>query len=449
MNLYLKFWQLRIKIYFSKSSWKTIVLDLFIILVFIYLGFILSSLFNKSAVNQNIPNNNLIKLICVALLATPLLVKIIFSDFNKKFKYSKHFPGSIKKIAILDVLVYGFLNVKNFYILFFLMSFFINSSRLFVFDYLYLILFSISGILMAENILNAITFQNVKYFSILVLALFIMIIILTRGNLSVLSLIAISVLYTVCCFFSYLFFYELPEVESKHTSSFSVNNVYLSLVLRKKIFKKSLFTALIFKFIVVFSLIIYNFNLSSLDNTDRTFLLYVFYMASLPLGFFTYMFNNIWGYYKSFALNLIISNSSLKKYLYSFLGLLMFPIFCDVIFSSFLLIIAGYFRFQFLLYYGLFCLYAFPLGFLASLLKYKKLEKGMSFTSTKANASLLANGLTVAGLVPMVFLTQNLLIGLSMFIILLIPPIVLYVLVKTDNRILQNFKNRILLMESA
>ncbi len=449
MDLYLKFWQLRIKMYFSGSAWKTIVLDLFLTLIFIYAGFVVSILFNKSAVNQIISHDHLIKLICVSLLATPTVIKIIFADFNKKFKYSKHFPGSSKKISTLDLLVYGFLNIKNLSVLFFLLSFFISSSELFVYEYFYLILFSISGILMAENIVNAITFRNVKYFGLVTFALFLVIAILIRGNLDTLGLMAISALVAICCFFSYLFFYELPGVESKNISSFNSYNIYLSLVMRKKTFKKSLFTFLIFKCMAVFFLIIYSFHLPSLDNTEHTFLLIVFYLAILPFGLFTYVFNNIWGYYKSLALNLVISNSSLKKYLHSFLELFLFPIIGDVIISSFLLIVAGYFSFHFLLYYSLFCLYAFPLGFLASLLKYKEINTGMSFTSTKAKASLLANFLTLSGLVPLIFLTQNLLIGLSMVLILLIPSIVLYVLIKNENGIIHNFKHKILQINSG
>lgn len=438
MRLLLFFFKKTYINYFSVKNLFFFISDLFLILITYYLSNKFINLFNLNKINTILNQNNLLILMYSIIGTIPILFKFIFGGFIKTFSFSLHYPIIRYKIAILDLFLSGFNNLKYLIISLSLWYIYYNTS-ISIITIINAHLFLIIGITLIESIIHSIF--NFKYSHLIKTILLILFVIL------IISLLNISdTIFFICLSLSAILFFINYINNYNYSLNLNFNSksspfIFLNILYAKKAYLNSFVVALVFKIIAFFAL--YN-ELKNENNIEQSEIEKVFVILSFPLIIFTFIYNNTWGYFKKITINLMTVKSSLKMYLKVFLKLLSPALIFDFLLSTIILISLGYYNFSFVYLYFLFCIYALSIAFFGSFLRYFPIEKSLSFTSFRRNTSLMLNILTIVGITPFIFFEKD---KTSTYFYLFIPIIIAFILFLVFSFLFENkiksLKNKI------
>ncbi len=421
MNLFFFFIKLKYKAYLNFSNWKNWLIDFAAVLFASIIGSSVGILYDALLVKKSPTANLLLPMVNGCLYMTPIFLRFFIAGFSKKFLLSPHYPIAKKSIVVLDIILYGFCRTINFALTAFLIGLYIKSHYFKQTEMLFSFLFLVVGILFTENLTNAISFGKYKYLIINVLV----IILFSFTNHWVYLINALPlILITNIGLMLFLYWQQYEPVSNSLTGKFSYSlilpNIHLKMAFGNSLYKKSLATSMAFKI----SVWLYVLYLSKFKYTHTDEILIfnkAILIASMPIILFTYIYNNIWGYFKALALNLLINGGNYKVFLYQYCKLLWPILLIDFLVSVILLITFGVLSIPFFLYYLFYTAYAIALGTFGSFLMYFEIKKSLSFTSVRGNASLLINLLSLACLIPFSFLND---VEFRSYRLLLIPLII-------------------------
>lgn len=343
-------------------------------------------LFNESVYEK-------IKLGLLVLVAT-------FTFFRGFFPTYKPVPSLFKKFHPLNSRFRFILNYLSDFVslYFFVMSAFIISYVFFSTEmnlgYSYLIIVTLLGSHMLRRSFQTII-ENKKSFSLL-------------NSISISVAIVISAI-SIWSFLDYqvstiwlgtgliiafiLITYTIEEKSDNEVTNVSVTNgnnksiwnISLNLFLKNKFVRTPIIFGLSFK-IIILTLDILIYSKSGIHFGNNLFIVFLF---ASPIIIFTYIFNNVWGYYKNywFVIDQRLSGgkSIFKMYVY----ILWLPILVDMIISlTYLIISPSNLLFEGLVMYFISLITLTIGGFIWSMFNPSSVEQGLSF---KVNTTILGS----------------------------------------------------------
>jgi hypothetical protein len=114
---------------------------------------------------------------------------------------------------------------------------------------------------------------------------------------------------------------------------FVSKNIYLKMILNRPSARLPIFAAIIFKLLFLgFDLFLFNIKGKHVFDGQL-----IYWLFCSPLLFFTYTFNNIWGFWKNLWFNLYIRTNNYKDMIVAGMKLQLFPLLIDAIMSCFIL----------------------------------------------------------------------------------------------------------------
>jgi len=439
MNLYLFLLKKKIVSYISKKNWKVWILDFFIFLFYTFFSYKTSSL------HHLIKQNDLISTLYIFAFFTPLAINILLFGFNKHFFMSKHYPIRKLKLVVLNLSIFGVLKIRNLALITSLWIFYFKTSlsldKIIIAHILFLI-----GISITENLVNAIIASNKKKYFIFIFLLFLspIYLILNFIDIDILLLLCSSLILFLSIYL-YFHFYSKIELEEINYSNPNKNQIssflHLNLFLRNNVYRNSIGVALIFK---VLGFLYLNNQQPLPSDGDYNLIHKSLLSLCFPIITFTFVYNNTWGYFKTTALNLVISGSNVKRYLFYYWKLLEPALIADLLISIILLIIFGYLTPTFIIWYIIFTFYAMTVSILGSFIKYTPITKSLSFISFKQNTSILINVLTIFGTIPFIIFDNTIQSYLFLLATLLASSFVLFFFLIIFNKTtLKRFQNKL------
>ncbi len=196
-----------------------------------------------------------------------------------------------------------------------------------------------------------------------------------------------------------------------------IDNKYVVSELRKKFYKRSLITALLFKgilLIVVTLLLRFKLHVDyTVSSSSAASFLYAF---TFPIAIFTFIHNNVWGYSKNLAINLIIANSSVRRFFKVYLNLLIPSLLSDFTVVFILALVFRFLSIRLLILYAIISAFSIIFGFIGSYVRYKNINSAMTFTSIRPNASPIVNILTLTPIIGVFLNIKITLLLLTLFI---------------------------------
>ncbi|MDA9970409.1 hypothetical protein N9E56_01095 [Flavobacteriaceae bacterium] len=356
-------------------------------------------------------------------------MKLFLSGLNKSFFLSKHYPLKKSQLIMLDLLIFGFFKTLNFSLIVSLGVFYFNDV-LSINNLINALFFLCTGIFFVENIVNSIFFRKVGYFFFLIFGFLILFWLIVNHNVIGKPLFMFfNIMILLLFILLYFCYYQYREKSFNNKNKFLYFTNY-KIFVRNNIFIKSLSISLVFK---VVSFIYLQSQLPKNSFEEFNEFHKVFLILSLPITSFTFVYNNIWGYFKATAKNMIIAGSPLEIFLQIFLKLIWLSIILDFIVSIILLIVFDYFKWLFILWFMVFSIYALSIAFIGSFIKYLPIDKPLSFFNVKRNSSLFINIITLLGVLPFILFdyTKGIYYLLFPIILSLIFLKILWVLKKT------------------
>lgn len=384
--------------YFSLRNWKRVLSDgalSLCLLLYAIGGAILYNYGLDMKKGVLISSVSILKGFELFLLIFPVFIKFFPSIALTRPIIGFQFPLKKNKIAVIDFIAIRFCKTVNLCLFFAIVVFGLFCKTLSTYAVLILFSYWLSGFLFAENIINAISWKKFWYLS-LVVGLFLLSyfnitrdysdIALRNGQISVIIIIS-------CILFGlyFLFYHKKNDFLSKafllynsdKDSQFHHYNT--KLLIRTKKFIKVIFIAFLLK--ILFLILFFSSTHYSFDILLKR-LPYLTIMI-VPLIIFTYVFNNIWGYFYSLEINHLIISISFKRHFQIFLSLLLPILLMDLGITFLLLFTFGYLHFKIIIFYFIFTLYCIPLSFISSFLKFFFVPSALDFNQFRGKTSLL------------------------------------------------------------
>lgn len=391
--------------------------------------------------------------ICYSLLFVPLFYKVFPSFSLKKLIIAPQYPISRVQKATIDLFAFALFKTIYLILLLFVLVFYFSAGPLPLTGLITLLLYWITGILFAENLLNAISWRKKGYIALLALLCVLYYLALKfAGNLH-LPQSALLLGISVVLVFAFYIFYQDQETSfsrsaKRPSDSFIPKKGYWRIVCSILIGNNNAATSMLMGVLCINTLMAIIFL--SGQKTGATGLDALFakipFMAFcfLPLVLFTYVFENLWGFYYQLAVNNLIIQPNFKKQLKVYLSLYLPAVLVMLITTSVITVCYHCFSWKILLAYVAFSGLGIPIGFLSSNLRYKRMEKNFDFLRIRTATSLIAtiSMLVLAAVIGYFYPSKYFLYAMGA--ILLAGAMLLGIIYKYDQHLTSKLKWRIL-----
>ena len=389
MILQLIFHKLKFFIQELKNPWKILTLLLFIFTALIY-GLLLGQLSNKleaGAINI-ISSDSFFNYLLVSI-AGLTIIRMFFPIYNPlKLLFPQYYPISKRK-KYLASLITDFQKTYFLYISIFILSYIYYDKQSGLYFLITSLIVLIDAHLIRRFLQYLIDFKTKKgciFFQALgflvILSFFIAVFQLNMNFLILLVLLMGGLILIGYFQESLIISISHREIISK-SSKLSVT---IKLLLNNKKARLPLIVGLIFKSAILLG----DFFLFRTSGKHLLEGQIVFWLFASPLIFFTYVFNNIWVFWKNIWLNVELRSGQYKSLIWLGLRLMFVPLIIDTIVTIPILLFS-YEDYRFILFfYFTSSAYLIMLSFLWSLITPRKLMSVFQMKGSTSPASIIA-----------------------------------------------------------
>lgn len=386
----------RLKSFYSVSNWRALVgLALLALTLMCYAlgsGFLYSHFLATDKTQSAINILNSIKMMLILL---PALFKFFPAISFKKQLVATNYPISKFKIAILDFIGVCLLKSTNWVFFLFVMVFNQTAIRLGGAESFSLFLYWFCGFLFAENLINAVTWKKYNYLLLVAAVIFVDIALIYGIGWLVLAPNYVFVaqgISTVVLLTSFFGFYEskiimpvyqyLPHLSRSNLTSKWV--IVSKMLFNNERFRFVLLIAIGMKIVMLIVFLSKRQQNSFQEILDKMPFLLLF---ETPILLFSYLFNNIWGYFWQVQFNALIANGGLKQQVSLFLSLLVPVLLIDFVVALIINLVFKVYEPRLFLLYIIIGLYAIVIGILSSMRKYFFAISDTPFSNFRARTS--------------------------------------------------------------
>ncbi|MFT4156111.1 hypothetical protein [Parafilimonas sp.] len=414
MQLLLFLFIKRAKNFFSIRNWKSILGITAFFILMQFNAFVAGYLYNHAVQFKGVINPvDVLRLMESLVLLMPVVFKFFPSFASKKIIISNQYPVNKIQIILIDLFGYIFFKSVNISLLsaIFIFSAFAHCGSVELYN---LLLFFLTGFLLAESIVNAITWNKMPYlFGLIIISALILYLLYDASYLKInkLMLCMILVFIDMLLLIAYYIFYEnrypayypsLKLFNSLYNAVFTT--VYLKIAFKNSIYRKMLAIG----FILKIGILILYITQNKISEAGKPFLLNpIVYLFISPLILFTYIYNNLWGYFKSTAINISLAKYDGKDYFLLFIKLLFPALFIDAFCTFLILFLYNQITYKVPVAYIMLSLLYIVVGYITSLLKFSEVTKVLSL-DFKGNTSQVSALLVVSFAFGMSFASQEL-----------------------------------------
>jgi len=425
------------KSYFQLNNWKKWSLDILYIIIFILYAVGAAFLYNIAAPEKRV---KLLTGIYSSLIFIPLIF-LFFPSFSlKKTVVAPQYPQSRMKKALIDLLAFSLWKTIYLILLLFVVVFccFLQNFDIQLFGCL--LSYWLAGIFFAENLYNAISWQKYIYglltIMIAVFLFFLIHKIIIIDN-SVNYLLAICIVIFICFYF--LFYTSKPERyrKNKIADKYSIKEskwLYIKLLLRNKNLIIVMLMGFVFKIVL---LSMFSVKIKTVDALIGKILPFLIFFS--PIIIFTYVFDNIWGYFYSIQLNHIIINNSFRKELKTYFSLLTPVLLCDFLITIIMLLVYHSLNFYMIVFYIITLCYCISISLISAYTKYSLIIQPLNMTSFKGNTSPMYSILLI---IPLMLVGVALLFGKLYFLLSLTALLVISICI-FYYAVVKNYKTKL------
>ena len=390
MIQYLVLYKFRHYIKDLKNPWKII-----LALVLTFTAFIYGRLYG--VISNNIASGKLdfltaekfttLIIIAISILT---LIRMVFPNYNPLIQlFPKYYPLSKAEIYFSS-LINDFYKPYFFYLLVFIFSgsYYVENSR---FQFLaYASLALMSSHLVRRSFQYIVDFQtksSFRFFHVigaLAIACFIFTL-FTNSSYWALQVISITAVLLIVGFFqeSSILSRRSGEIKSK-SSKISIT---LKLLLNNKKVRLPLIIGLLLKsFILVGDFFLFRIKGTHLFNGQI-----VFWLFASPLILFTYVYNNVWGFWKNLWLNMELKVGDYKSMTSQILRLILIPFIIDLLITVPILLFSWSDYEFILLFYFTSAVFLIMLSFLWSLILPVKINSTFQMKGSTSPWSVIAS----------------------------------------------------------
>jgi hypothetical protein len=369
----------RITAYFSiRYNWKGLVMDALLAALFLFYGLALAMLYDYSLHHQapGLPEPiHLLSGMALSVLIAPILLRLFPGFGLKTILVSPHYPQTKLLIATLDLIAMGMCKTRNAIYLLFLLAFYSFSHGLPSGTPATLILLLGIGIVMAESLVNALSWR--VYFHTLILAILFVVLLWSIRNYygSVpmeLNLGLIATLIVLICLYFLFYKTEMDETRSSPLStarsgtSRRSRSPYLRILAGNKPFLIVLGVGLFFKLLIM-AVFVFSKGYTLDEALSRApFVLCLI----MPVILFSYVYNNFWGYFYTIAINNLITGNDAARQIRLYLYFLTPAFLLDAGFTAAILLMRHMLEGKIILCYLAMTALCIPVGIISSFRKY-------------------------------------------------------------------------------
>lgn len=376
----------RITAYFSiRYNWKGLVMDALLAALFLFYGLALAMLYDYSLHHQapGLPEPiHLLSGMACSLLIAPTLLRLFPGFGLKTTLVSPHYPQTKPLIATLDLVAMGLCKTRNAIYLLFLLAFYSVSYGLPSGTPATLILLLAIGIVMAESLVNALSWRI--YFHTLILAILFVVLLWSIRNYSesVPMELNLGLMATLIVLIGlYFLFYQTEMDETRSSSLFMAKpgaprgrpgtsrrnrNPYLLVLAGNRPFLIVLGVGLFFKLLIM-AVFVFNKGYTLDEALSRApFILCLI----MPVILFSYVYNNFWGYFYTVAINNLITGNDAGPQIRLYLYFLTPAFLLDAVFTAAILMVRHMLDAKIILCYLAMTALCIPVGIISSFRKY-------------------------------------------------------------------------------
>lgn len=361
---------------------------------YIYMLFLLMYAFAAGATYHIYPRlqKEILGGVCLSLILIPLIVKFFPVIALKKASIAPQYPlGKFEK-AVIDLVAFCFCSVLNIALLLFIVVFYLAAGLHSLGLAWGLLLYWLTGFLLAENVINALSWQKYLYLGINTAVFTGLLFIknldnISAGLLNLLLLGGVVVLISI-----YLILYVPGEGHFKKENARSWLNyiggrhISLKMLINNKTFLVVMFIGLLAKNSLTGVLLFSSKTKEVGEVLDKVPMIIIFLS---PVVLFTYIYNNLWGYFRNLQLNLLLLSGDLRPGLKSYFSLLLPLLVFDFLLQFTILILLHCFELKLLFFYVGLMFYCIPLGIISSYTKGFVIESALNFSKLRGNSSTI------------------------------------------------------------
>lgn len=410
------------KTYFNTDNLELILLRFLLLLISCIYGLSGSLMLSIAPVESLNKIITLINFIIILLI----LFRNILPIYNKKRKIiPSYFPVSNFKRTIVDFIDAAYTPLITYLIVF---TFSLSLSPFYNLKELIITCIVVLNALLLELSLKKVLDEDLdkKFYHLLLVIIAIVFLGFNLTAFAMNNLLIILLINGVLSFFLkwylegvYVFIYKVSFPQKK--AGRSAFYTFISLLFTRSSIKIALLVAIIFKILFI-SVNVLSYSRKGYFLFNSEFLLYLFLS---PVIYFTYIFNNYFGYTKEYWLIFNLSQNK-KILLLAFFIPLLFILFFDLSISILAMSYMSMLSILSLIKYFFLTLVLSLNALLTSFFLPKKISSEFSFDSFKNNTSVIASFISF-GFVSVLFLDSNFIQIILFFIIFIIQSIILLI----------------------
>lgn len=312
------------KLFFDfKSNWGEILLQ-FLWLTLLMLAAIITSTLYYAAMNRLVrldPHSILIG-ISYCLLIIPIILKVFREFIPYSSLFRNNYPISKKEKAIIDIL-YSILSETWIYFMIVILSIFLLFNLYTIPQLVIVVIIGVNGILIAENLMISINNRNKYQFIIGLFISIALISLLNNGTQSKYFMLIDCIIFLLLCLAYYIFYPLRRYYESRDDKSVStrLTSQILKIILKNTRYKYAAMSAIILQ-------IIFAITFAELPRIYTNSIILILISFSF---LFANCFNNLWGFFPSLAINMLVAGKKMKDYVFVFMKILLPPMLINIL----------------------------------------------------------------------------------------------------------------------
>jgi hypothetical protein len=395
MKLYTFLLRKRTIAYFSLSdNWKEQLGDLLLAVLLLFTAISLAVLSNYAIAH---PGNRfnpaiLFRAMKLTVLISPVILKLFPSFSMKRAFVGPEYPLSKYRVAFLDLFALSLYRTRYGIYVLYISAYCLIAHHVDGGDVLSLFLLLATGVLSAENIVNAISWRKYFYLLIVLLAATGQYLIANSGDNTARWLLS-SLLLVVLNIVLYFLYYERNyEGNASYESSYSTKestgqrisgNLHWRLVIRNKSVVTVLLIGIGFKLLIMANFFFLKDGSLDMVMDKVPFLLCLI----LPIILFSYVYNNTWAYFYEVTLNNLIVEVNPRRYIRMYLELLFPALIADALLTFACLGMAHIMEIKMIITYLVFAFFSVAIGIISSFNKYFPVPAAFDFNRFRAKTS--------------------------------------------------------------
>lgn len=381
----------KLQSYFHVNNWKSILGNAFYTLLLLVYAFFAGFMYNATKSDKAAL---LLNSVFFSLLLIPIIYKFFPSFSLKKVMVAPQYPLSKIQKTTIDLIAFSLNRTIYFILLFFVFIFYFSAQSLPAIELFKLLLYWLAGMLFAENFINALSWQ--KYIQLFLL--FILFgLCYANNNLYWLRInpIVFFAAVNISLFFTYYFFYQDKEIAIPKRRKVQKNikrsywRIIWKLLIRNRVFILYLLIGSIIQFLFPALVLASPKIRLKIHSLEYLFKALPFFSAFfLPTILFTYIYNNLWGYYSDLQINQLIIKSKLIDSIKVYISLLIIPLLSNFIIINVFLLFFHLLTIKIEILFLISCFLFAPIGVISAYTQYFIVEKNYSFGKLGRRTSL-------------------------------------------------------------